>query len=198
MAELSRREFLQRLVAAYGMSLAGCSRKGDWFAREHVCIHIFHPAEPVAAPLMQETRSGSSRAADEEYFSVGLPEIVACTTRTRFLDMFQYFWPFSRDDFAHLQESIEIHYFKPIIRGTPDIDDFAAYLRDHHSELAHGPASSAVIFTFNDFTRHWAPELITASRQAGIQELVLFKDPTREPYLCTYPALQKGFKRPPP
>jgi hypothetical protein len=112
--------------------------------------------------------------------------------------MFQYFWPFSRDDFARMQQSIEIRHYRPIVRGAPDIDDFAMYLRDHKTELDRGSTSSAVIFTFNEFTRHWTPEVIAASRDAGVKEFVLFKDPTQPPYLCTYPAKQKGFKRPPP
>ena len=198
MTDLSRREFLEGLASAYAMAGLGCGPKGDRFAREHVCIHIFHPGEFVAAPLMEKTRPPASRAAEEDCFGIGLPELVVCTTRTSFLDMFQYFWPFSRADLAHLEQSIQVRYSKPTVNGTADIDDFVTYLRDHRSELAQGPASSAVIFTYTDFTRHWVSEAITASRQAAIQEFVLFKDPTLAPYLCTYLALQKGFKRPPP
>lgn len=198
MTELSRRDFLRRLAAAYGIAVMGCSRKGDRFAQELVCIHIFHPAEFVPAPLMEKTTPPSARKATHDYFGIGLPELVVCTTRTRLLDVFQYFWPFSRDDFARLQHSIEIRYSKPVIRGAPDVDDFAIYLRDYNSDLARGLASSAVVFTFNEFTRHWTPEVIAACRRAGVQEFVLFKDPTQPPYLCDYPAKQKGFKRPPP
>lgn len=197
MTALSRRDFLECLAAAYGMTMIG-SRQGDQFAREVVCIHIFHPAEFVPAPLMEKTKRLSTREPTEEYFGVGLPEVVICTTQVRLLDLFQYFWPFSRDDLARLQQSIEIRYSGPVIRGTPDVDDCAKYLREHRSELAQGLASSAVIFTLNEFTRHWSSEVIAASRQAGVHEFVLFKDPTRPPYLCDYPAKQKGFKRPPP
>ena len=198
MAELSRRDFLQLLAAAYGLAAMGCSRKGDRFEREVVCIHIFHPAEFIPAPLLEKSERPSVRDATEDYFGIGLPELMICTTQTKFLDMFQYFWPFSREDFERLQQSIEIRYSKPLIRGAADVDDFARYLRDHNAELARGLPSPAVIFTFNDFTRHWTPEVVAASRQSGVRELVLFKDPTLPPYLCTYPAKQKGFKRPPP
>lgn len=198
MTELSRRDLLQRLAAAYGIAMIGCSRKGDRFAQELVCIHIFRPAEFVPAPLMEKTRSPSTREATEEYFGVGLPELVICTASTSLLDMFQYFWPFSRDDLARLQQSTKIRFSKAAIRGAPDVEDFAAYLRGHNSDLARSHAFSAVIFTLNEFTRHWTPEVIAASRQASIQEFVLFKDPTLPPYLCDYPAKQKGFKRPPP
>jgi hypothetical protein len=198
-SELSRRGFLQRLGAAYGLAVIGCSRKGDWFAQEHVCIHIYHPAEFVAAPLTEKTRRPSTRKDTEEYFGVGLPELVVCTTRIALLDLFQYFWPFSRDDLAQLEQSIEIQFSKAIVRGAADIEDFASYLRAHSSDIAPSHASSAVIFTFNEFTRYWTPDVIAASRQAGVREFVVFKDPTQPPYICTCPAIQKGkFKRPPP
>jgi hypothetical protein len=192
MIELSRREFLQGLAAAYGAAVMGCRRTSDRFAQELVCIHIFPPAESISAPLLKRTTRLSVRDAAEDYFDIGLPELLICTTRTTFLDMFQYFWPLSRDDFARMQQSIEIRYYRPIICGAPDIDDFAMYLRDHKSELARGSGSSAVIFTFNEFTRYWTSEVIAASRDAGVKEFVLFKDPSQPPYLCTYPATERG------
>jgi len=198
MTGLSRRDFLQALAAAYGAALMGCEREGDRFAQEHVCIHIFDPADSIPAPLLERTAHPSVRDAAEDYFEIGLPELLFCTTRTRFLDMFQYFWPFSREDFARLQQSIAIGYQRQIIGRAADLDDFAMYLRAHKSELARGSASSAVIFTFNEFTRCWTPDVIAACRDANVREFVLFKDPTQPPYLCTYPAKQKGFKKPPP
>ncbi len=198
MTELSRRQFLQSLAAAYGAAVMGCRRKGDPFAQECVCIHIFHPAEFIPAPLLEGAARPPVRDAAMEYFGINLPELVICTTRTAFLDMFQYFWPFSRDDFARLEESIQILHVQPTINGTPDISASATYMREHADELTRAKGSSAVMFTFNEFTRHWTPDVIAACREAKIREFVLFKDPTRSPYLCTYPALQKGFKRPPP
>jgi hypothetical protein len=50
----------------------------------------------------------------------------------------------------------------------------------------------------NDCTRHWAAAVAAASREGGADEMVVFKDPTIPPYLCDQPALQKGFRRPPP
>lgn len=197
MIELSRREFLEALAAAYAAAVMGCKRTGDPFAREHVCIHIFDPAGSIP-PLLERTAFPSVRDATEEYFEIGLPEVLVCTTRTKFLDMFQYFWPFSQSDFAQLQESIEIGYERQIIRGAADLDDLATYLRSHKAEAIRPSESSAVVFTYNDFTRHWTSDVITACRDARIAEFVLFKDPTLSPYLCTYPAKQKGFKRPPP
>ena len=57
---------------------------------------------------------------------------------------------------------------------------------------------SAIIFTYNDMTKYFASEIISQWQGFGIEELVLFKDPSKPPYLCSYPSLQKGFKRPPP
>jgi len=198
MLELSRREFLQTLAAAYGATVMGCKRTPAPFAQEHVCIHIFGPRDPIPAPLLEATPPPPTRDLTEEYFEIGLPELVACTTRTKFLDMFQYFWPFSRNDLAQLEESIEIGYQRPRIRGAADAGDFAGFLRSYKSQSVQAGASSAAVFVYNEFTRHWAPDVIAACRDAQIAEFVLFKDPTRAPYLCTFPAKQKGFKRPPP
>ena len=58
--------------------------------------------------------------------------------------------------------------------------------------------TAALILTLNDYTRYWSSHVITRWRNSTVKELVIFKDPTRAPYLCDYQALQKGFKRPPP
>lgn len=196
MSSLSRRDFLERLSAAYAAMLTGCHKTTDWFEKERVCIHVFNPQETLPAPLLQKTTDTPSRSVNEDLFGVGLPELVLCTTKTRFLDLFPYFWPFSRDDFKQLEQSIEILYDKKVLSTSTDLDDFESHLR----RQVHVPAglSSVVIFTFNDFTRHLTPRLVDICRQAKIGELVLFKDPTRDPYLCEYPAKQGGFKRPPP
>lgn len=198
MSGLSRREFLWRLSVAYGAALMGCHRKDDWFARELVCIHVLHPRESVPAPLLEKPATPAIRRDGREYFNIGLPELVLCTTRMRLLDMFQYFWPFSRDDFEQLQRSIEIQYQKPAINGPSDVEEFATRLRGQNDARAQLGANVAVIFTFNEFTRYWTADVIAACQQARVEEFVLFKDPSRPPYLCDYPARQKGFKRPPP
>lgn len=199
MAAVSRREFLQRLAAAYaGAVLSGCNRKGDRFANERVCIHVLHPGEFVPAPLLERTAHIAGRKADEEYFNIGLPELLVCESKTRLLDAFQYFWPFSRRDFETLQESITIQYQRSTVETAQEVAEFASFLRDNKSRFARTAANLAVIFTFNDATRQWSPEIVAACRESSVQELVVLKDPTLPPYLCDYPAKQKGFKRPPP
>lgn len=198
MTELSRRVVLERLAAACGSAVFGCSRRSDPFARELVCIHIFHPVEPMPAPLLERTPRPPGRGGAEDAFGIGLPELIFCRARTALLDVFQHFWPFSRDDLARLRQSIEIQYSLGVIRSAGDVDDFVAHLRDHPANSAGDLPSSAVILTFNELTRPWTPDVIAASRDAGVDEFVLFKNPTLPPYLCDYPAKQKGFKRPPP
>lgn len=199
MTELSRRDFLQRLAAAYGGAvISGCSRKGDRFAAERVCIHVLHPGEFIPAPLLEKTAPRSRRNATRDYFNIGLPELIVCESRTRLLDLFQYFWPFSRDDFERLQKAVDIRYQKATIDAALDVAEFAAYLSEHKSKLGRASANAAVLFTFNEFTQPWTPSIVAACRGAAIQEFVVFKDPTEPPYLCDYPAKQKGFKRPPP
>jgi len=178
--------------------LSGCSQKGDRFAEERVCIHVLHPGESVPAPLLERTARLPRRSATGEYFNIGLPELLVCESRTRLLESFQYFWPFSRSDFESLQKTIAIRYQRPTIDAAPDVAEFAAYLHDHKSQVGRAGASSAVIFTFNGFTQQWSPDIVAACRESAVQELVVFKDPTTPPYLCDYPAKQKGFKRPPP
>lgn len=195
---LSRRTFLEILSSAYLSMLAGCRKGTDWFGQELVCIHLFNPQEELPAPLLQQPVAPARRSAAGADFNVGLPELVLCTTRRPFLDLFPYFWPFSRADLNQLEDLIQILYTKDVLRGDVDAADFAGYLRTHARDLARPDSSSAVIFTFHDFTRALLPAVVSACRQAKIGELVVFKDPSRAPYLCEYPAKQRGFKRPPP
>ncbi len=198
MSELSRREFLERLAAAWaGAALGGCSRKRDLFAQERVCIHVLHPQEFIPAPLLEKTDLRTRRSATQDYFNLGLPELVLCETRTRLLDLFQYFWPFSRDDFETLQKAVQIRYQKARIDTPLDVAGFASYLREHQSQWTKAGAGAAVLFTWNDVTRQWSPEVAAACRESAVQEFIVFKNPTEPPYLCDYPAKQKGFKRAP-
>ncbi len=198
MSELSRREFLERLAAVYaGAVTVACSRRGDRFAQERVCIHVLHPQEFLPAPLLEKTDLQPRRRATLDYFNIGLPELAVCETRTMLLDLFQYFWPFSRDDFETLQKAVQIRYQKPAINTSADVAEVAAYLREHRSQWGKAGTGSAVLFTWNDFTRQWSPEIAAACRESAVQEFVVFKNPTEPPYLCDYPAKQKGFKRPP-
>ncbi len=199
MVALSRREFLLRLGAAYGaVTLAGCNRNRDHFARERVCIHIFHPREFIPVPLLERTNLVVHRESIREYFNIGLPELVVCETRGRLLDAFQYFWPFSRRDFETLEKSIAIRHQISTIDTERQVSEVALFLRNNKMRAVNAGASTAIIFTFNEATQPWSATIAEACRESGVEELVVFKDPTIPPYLCDYPAKQKGFKRPPP
>lgn len=195
MAALSRRELLLRLAAAYGgVILGGCNRSRDRFASERVCIHVLHPKDFI----LQRMDPVARRDSRTEYFNIGFPELFVCETRGRLLDAFQYFWPFSRSDFETLERSITIQYQTATIDVAHQVSEFALFLRKNKARAANAGASTAVMFTFNEATQPWSATIADACRESGVEELVVFKDPTKPPYLCDYPAKQKGFKRPPP
>jgi hypothetical protein len=52
--------------------------------------------------------------------------------------------------------------------------------------------------TLNDLTRNTCRQLVNICREKRVAELVVFKDPSKPPYLCSYPSRQKGFKKKPP
>jgi len=189
---------MARLSAAYLAMVTGCHKEGNWFGRELVCIHVFHPTEQLPGPLLERMEQIASRPSGKRYFNIGLPEAVRCTTGTKFLEMFPYFWPFSRTDFDQLERALQIHWHKEVIDGSSDLDELVRYIHTHPDALKQPGTSSAVLFTFHEYTRRLTAYLVGVCREAGIAELVLFKDPSQAPYFCTYPALQRGFKRPPP
>ncbi|MBI3668640.1 MAG: hypothetical protein HY237_02495 [Acidobacteria bacterium] len=196
MSELTRRELLRRLSAGYTTALLGCQKR-DWFKQELVCIHIFNPKGSLPSPLLKNPARLPRRSTTLDYFQIGLPELILCTTRTTFLDMFQYFWPFSRDDFETLRREIKIDFQKQTIKAAADIEEFARFLREHKATLRSAGARLAVVLTFHEFTSFWTSAVVAACRDAGVEELIVFKDPSQAPYLCDYPSKQQGFKRPP-
>ena len=46
------------------------------------------------------------------------------------------------------------------------------------------------------YPKYWGSERITLCNELGIDEFVLFKDPTLSLNLCDFPSLQQSFKRP--
>ncbi len=194
----TRREFLVRLSAAHAAMALGCnqSSEGDWLGRERVCIHVFDLREPLPGPL-QETDTAVPPRGNKAYFNPGIPELALCTTSMKFLQMFQYFWPVTREEMARLERTTELRFQRAIINSGREIEEFAAYLRAHRGDSRPPGTSIAALFTFHDYTRQWIAAVVRASQQAGVDEFVLFKDPTLPPYLCDYPSRQKGFRRPP-
>ncbi len=198
MTYLSRREFLEAMAAASAAAAMGCHRQADPFARERVCIHVLQPRGSIPPPLLQATTAQPRRSAGGEYFNAGLPELAICTTRARLLDSFPYFWPFSCEDLETLRKGIEIRYQKPTIASELDTREFVDHLRRLAPDWKQNRIRSAVIFTWNTFTQQWCKQVAEACRVSEVDEFVVLKDPTIPPYLCDYPAKQRGFKRSPP
>jgi hypothetical protein len=196
--DYTRRDFLVRLSAAHAAFFLGCQRSGgeDWIARERVCVHVFDPRGPIPKPLLENPGRPPERGSGR-YFSFGLPELAVCNTRQKFLQMFQYFWPVTQDEIAHLRLTVELRFQRAAINGADDVQQLGRFLRHHQSDGQPGGATSAVLLTYNDYTRFWTPAVIRVAQEAKVDEFVLFKNPTLPPYLCDYPAAQKGFKKPP-
>jgi hypothetical protein len=197
MNKFTRREILQFLGLLFPATLLGFREK-DSFDEELVCVHIFQPAFRIPEPLLTQYGTIPERHKLKNLFDVGIPEFLLCTTELQFLSIFQYFWPITRSEFQSCYEQISIKYNKLELNGKNDILDFSRYLKSNWNGSKKEDSKSAIIFTYNDMTKYFASEVIRQWQGFGIKELVLFKDPSKPPYLCSYPSLQKGFMRPPP
>ena len=197
MNKFTRREILQFLGLLFPAALLGFREK-DSFDEELVCVHIFQPAFRIPEPLLTQYRTIPERNKLKNLFQVGIPELLLCSTEIKFLSIFQYFWPITRNEFQSSYKQISIEYNKLELNEKKDILDFSRYLKSNWNGSKKEDSKSAIIFTYNDMTKYFASEIISQWQGFGIEELVLFKDPSKPPYLCSYPSLQKGFKRPPP
>jgi hypothetical protein len=175
----------------------GCGSK-DVFDKEHVCVHVFTPDIKIPEPLLERYEDIPARSPMTNLFNIGIPEILLCTTTSSFLQMFQYFWPITREEFQRVHGMISPKFEKPEIIGKADIDAVSKYLEEHRSSLYSKDTKSAILFTFNDYTKYWSAHLVALWQNSNVPELVIFKNPAHAPYLCDFPSLQKGFKRPPP
>lgn len=197
MNKFTRREILQFLGLLFPAALLGFREK-DSFDEELVCVHIFQPAFQIPEPLLTQYKIIPERNKLKNLFHVGIPELLLCTTEIKFLSIFQYFWPITRSEFQSSYEKISLKYNKLELNEKKDILDFSRYLESNWNGSKKEDSKSAIIFTYNDMTKYFASEIISQWQGFGIEELVLFKDPSKPPYLCSYPSLQKGFKRRPP
>jgi hypothetical protein len=197
MNKFTRREILQFLGLLFPAALLGFREK-DSFGEELVCVHIFQPAFQIPEPLLTQYKIIPERNKLKNLFHVGIPELLLCTTEIKFLSIFQYFWPITRSEFQSSYEKISLKYNKLELNEKKDILDFSRYLKSNWNGSKKEDSKSAIIFTYNDMTKYFASEIISQWQGFGIEELVLFKDPSKPPYLCSYPSLQKGFKRRPP
>ena len=194
---ITRRQLMQMFCVAIPAALLE-SMGFDVFQDERICVHVYDPSKSIPPPLLEDHDSKMPRAEDQPYFQSGLPEIILCTFETRFLNLFQYFWPVSEKEFRKMQETIQVKLAIPKVSRDQDLKELARYLDQNGQLKVSRDVTPAVIFTLNDYTAYWLPEIVQICRSAKITEFVIFKDPSKPPYLCSYPAQQKGFKRPPP
>jgi hypothetical protein len=194
---LSRREMMRFLILALPTSLFGYKSR-DYFDEELVCSHVYRFTQALPEPLLEQYAKTAKRSQNKEHFQIGLPELILCRTQVKFLEMFQYYWPVSRPEIQRLQRSIKILFKQPVIEDIDNLSAFQKILQKQNNLHERRIASLAVIFTLNDYTKHGCPRIVDICRSGSIDELLIFKDPSRPPYLCSYPSQQKGFKRPPP
>ena len=182
------------------ISALGFGNKGaqDAFDRELVCVHVFQPGLKIPEPLWELHDSIPVLKDHSDLFNLKIPELILCTTEKDFVSIFEYFWPIERSDFNDMLGKVRIAYQKPKITGKSDVSEFSGYLERNKTEMKMNMNNTAIIFTLNDFTRYFVADNLDLWQTFGIDEFVLLKDPSKAPYLCSYPSLQKGFKRPPP
>jgi hypothetical protein len=172
-------------------------RTQDAFDKELVCVHIFQPGFKIPDPLWERYDSIPVRRNPLGLFNLKIPELILCSIDRNFLSIFEYFWPIERAEFNDTIRKATVKYKKVKITEKSDVSDFSGFLENIHAQKRN-IKETAVIFTLNDFTRYFAADILNLWQTYGINEFVLFKDPSKPPYLCSYPSLQKGFKRPPP
>ena len=200
MYRFTRRQVLQMLSMILPASAFGFRSEGsqDAFDKELVCVHIFQPGFKIPDPLWERYNFIPVRGNPSDLFNLKIPELLLCRTDKRFLSILEYFWPIERAEFNDALRKVTVKYEKVKITEKSDISEFSGLLESIHAETKRNIKKTAVIFTLNEFTRYFAADILNLWQTYGINEFVLFKDPSKPPYLCSYPSLQKGFKRPPP
>ena len=194
--KLSRREILKFFALLLPATLFGFKTR-DYFDRELVCVHVYDPIQDLPEPLLSQSRKFDQRSSETQYFQIGLPELILCRSETRLFERFQYFWPVTRAEVKRL-ESVKIIYTRAVVEDTRAMADLQSALEKQNNLQQSKKEGLAVIYTLNDHTRSGCARLIEVCRENKIAELIIFKDPSVPPYLCSFPSKQKGFKRPPP
>jgi hypothetical protein len=188
--EVARRDVVELLILLLVGATLGC-RRGDPFARELVCIHIFDPAQPLPEPLRPLAGRAVARAGTAT-FSAGLPELVLARASRPLLELFRYFWPFTHDELEQLRAELTIEFSRETLMSDADLAAFRKAL------AASSSGRRVVVLTHHAGNARLVAEAAAGCGPAGVAELVILKDPSEPPYLCDYPARQKGFKKPPP
>ena len=182
-------------VSALGFRSEGAQ---DSFDRELVCVHIFQPGLKIPEPLWERHDSIPVLRDQSDLFNLKIPELILCTTEKNFLSIFEYFWPIERSEFNDTFRKVSVEYQKLKITGKSEVSELSRCPENIKAEKKRNMKNTAIIFTLNDFTRYFIADYLNLWQTFGIDEFVLFKDPSKSPYLCSYPSLQKGFKQPPP
>jgi hypothetical protein len=167
----------------------------DYFDEELVCVHVYGLSQNLPDPLLKKPAKAAKRLKSGSYFHIGLPELIVCRTEKCLLDIFAYFWPLTRPEVQRFQNASTVLFSLPLIEH---VDHFAGFKTALNRSCETQKGSLAVILTLNDFTRNACRRLVNICREKGVAELVIFKDPSKSPYLCSYPSRQKGFKKKPP
>jgi hypothetical protein len=188
---------LQFLAVVLPTALFGY-RLIDYFDRELVCAHVYGLSRNLPGPLLESNENAERRIEGVAYFQIGLPELIVCRTETRLLDIFEYFWPITRPEIQRFQASSTALYSLPVVEHADQLAELEKALNRIKATQKSQQGSLAVILTLNDYTRNACRRLVDICREKGVGEIVIFKDPSRPPYLCSYPAQQKGFKKKPP
>jgi hypothetical protein len=194
---LSRREMLRFLTVVLPTALFGFNVI-DYFDEELVCVHVFALSQKLPEPLLERNQKSEKRIAGGSYFQIGLPELILCRTEIRLLDIFAYFWPITRPEIQRFQNSSKVLFSLPIVEHVDQLSGLDTALNRTGKKQNSQKGSLAVILTLNSYTRNACHRLVNICREKGVAEMVIFKDPSRPPYLCNYPSQQKGFKKKPP
>ena len=166
----------------------------DYFDDELVCAHVYDLSQDLPAPLLETNELSARRPGEGAYFHIGLPELILCRTEISLLDMFAYFWPITRPEIQRFQNSSTVLFRLPMIEHVEQLAEIETALNRAKPQIG----SLAVILTLNDRTRRACRRLVNTCRKTEVAEFVIFKDPSKSPYLCSYPSRQKGFKKKPP
>ena len=200
MYRFTRRQVLQMLSMVLPASSFGFRNEvaPDAFDKELVCAHILQQGFKIPDPLIERYKPIPVRESLSDLFNLKVPELLLCLTDKDFLSIFDYFWPIKKAEFQDAFRKVTIKYEKVTIKEKNDISEFSKLLEIINTDSKEKFREAAVIFTLNEFTRYFAADILKLWQTYGVKEFVLFRDPSKPPYLCSYPSLQKGFKRPPP
>lgn len=173
-----------------------CGRD-DVFAEERVCVHVYNHEITIPEPLLKRYAQIPTRDKRRPLFQIGISELLVCTTSGSLLSSFPYFWPLTRQEFQQSQNRIAVKFQLTTLTEREDLKRLRTFLEERPRTPRPKEEKTAILAVMNDYTKYWIADVLDIWRESSLDEVVLFKDPTQSPYLCDYPAMQKGFRRPP-